>query len=295
MFSAIGGLKSHQVMMDVTANNIANVNTVGYKAERVAFAATLSQTLRGAAAPSDAGAGVNPSQVGLGVSVGSVQNVFTQGSPQDTGSWSDLAISGDGFFAVTSTKPTAGTTPTGALFTRAGNFTLDLNGDLVTQSGGYVLGNSPNAGPPVTFNDDLGAINIPLDAKSVSVGQDGVVSYVDNNSATQIAGRVAVAKFPNPAGMQRVGDNLWQATINSGAYDSTNSNNSGTPTAGIASWGAPGMNGRGALMPNKIEMSNVDLATEFTQMITAQRGFQANSRIISASDEMLQDVVNLKR
>ena len=297
MFSAISGLKAHQTMMDVTANNIANVNTVGFKAERTAFSAMLSQTVRGASAPDPNGSGgTNAAQVGLGVNVGSLQNVLTQGSAQDTGQWSDLAIQGDGMFAVSATRPAAGTTPTGVDFTRAGNFTVDQAGDLVTQSGSYVLGNSvQNQGPPVTYNDDLQPINIPLDAQSVSVGQDGSVTYIDASNVRQTAGRVAIVKFPNPAGLTRIGDNLWQASANSGAYDSTNSNNSGTPTAGVASWGAAGQNGRGTIMSAKVEMSNVDLATEFTSMITAQRGFQANSKVISSSDEMLQDLVNLKR
>jgi flagellar hook protein FlgE len=295
MFSAIGGLKNHQLMMDVTANNIANVNTIGYKSERATFSAMLSQTVRGASAPTAGGAGgVNPTQVGLGVALGGIQDIETQGSLQTTGQWSDMAVQGDGFFVISDARPTA--TPTAALFTRAGNFSVDVNGDLVTQTGQYVMGNTlASAGPPPTFNDDLGAINIPVTAQGVSIGSDGTVTYTDASGAQQISGRVAVAKFPNPAGLTRMGDNLWATSPNSGVYDSTNSNNSGTPAAGVASWGAAGLNGRGSIQSGTVEMSNVDLASEFTAMITAQRGFQANSKVISASDEMLQDLVNLKR
>jgi flagellar hook protein FlgE len=295
MFSAIGGLKSHQTMMDVVANNIANVNTIGYKSERTTFADMLSQNVRGASAPATGGAGgVNPLQIGLGVGVSGVQTMLTQGSGQATGQWSDLRLDGDGFFMVASTRPTA--TPTDVAFTRAGNFTLDKNGDLVTSSGQYVLGNPATPGSPPTYDDaNLGPINIPNDAQGVSVGNDGVVSYVDSTGAQQVAGRIAVAKFPNPGGLARIGDNLYQATPNSGTYDSTTPNNTSPPTTGVASWGAPNLNGRGGVIAGQVEMSNVDLAQEFTSMITAQRGFQANSKVITTSDEMLNDLVSLKR
>jgi flagellar hook protein FlgE len=295
MFSAIGGLKSHQTMMDVVANNIANVNTIGYKSERTTFAAMLSQNVRGASAPTTGGAGgVNPLQIGLGVGVSGVQTMLTQGSGQATGQWSDLRLDGDGFFMVASARPTA--TPTDVAFTRAGNFSLDKNGDLVTASGQYVLGNPATPGSPPTYDDaNLGPINIPNDAQGVSVGNDGVVSYIDSTGAQQVAGRIAVAKFPNPGGLSRIGDNLYQASPNSGTYDSTTPNNTSPPTTGVASWGAPGLNGRGAVIAGQVEMSNVDLAQEFTSMITAQRGFQANSKVITTSDEMLNDLVSLKR
>ena len=149
LFTAIGGLKNHQVMMDVTANNIANVNTVGYKSERASFASMLSQTVRGASGPQASGlGGINPTQVGLGVALQGIQSLLTQGSLQTTGQWNDLAIQGDGYFVVSQTKP-AGGAPTDTEFTRAGNFTVDVNGDLVTQGGEYVLGSSmAAAGPP---------------------------------------------------------------------------------------------------------------------------------------------------
>jgi flagellar hook protein FlgE len=295
LFTAIGGLKNHQVMMDVTANNIANVNTVGYKSERASFASMLSQTVRGASGPQAGGlGGINPTQVGLGVALQGIQSLLTQGSLQTTGQWNDLAIQGDGYFVVSQTKP-AGGAPTDTEFTRAGNFTVDVNGDLVTQGGEYVLGSSmAAAGPPPTFNADLGAINIPVSAQSVAIGADGVVSYT-TAAGQQVAGQIAIAKFPNPSGLSRLSDNLYGVSPNSGVFDATNQNNGATPTAGTASWGGPGQNGRGGVQSGTLEMSNVDLAQEFTSMITAQRGFQANARTITTSDSMLEELVNLKR
>jgi flagellar hook protein FlgE len=158
-----------------------------------------------------------------------------------------------------------------------------------------VLGSSlASAGPPPTFNADLGPLNIPVDAQSVAIGPDGVVSYT-NAGGQQIAGQIAVAKFPNPGGLQRLSDNLYGISPNSGVFDPTNQNNGATPTAGTATWGAPGTNGRGGVQSGTLEMSNVDLAQEFTSMITAQRGFQANARTITTSDTMLEELVNLKR
>ena len=271
MFAAISGLRAHQTMLDVVANNIANVNTIGFKSSRVTFADTLSQTVSGASAPAGGGpGGTNAAQIGLGVKVESIDSEMGPGATQSTGGALDLAIQGDGFFMVAST--------TGANaavnYTRAGDFTTDANGDLVTTEGDYVLDDTVAASP----NNN---ITIPTTAKSVSIGQDGTVSYVDGTTgATTVAGHISLAKFPNPAGLQRVGGNLYQASVNSGTVIS----------------GAPGdTNGCGTLASGAVEMSNVDLAQEFTSLITAQRGFQANSRVITTADSMLQELVDLKR
>ena len=240
LFTAIGGLKNHQAMMDVTANNIANVNTVGYKSERASFASMLSQTVRGAAAPQANGlGGINPTQVGLGVALQGVQSLMTQGSLQTTGQWNDLAIQGDGYFVVSQTRPTGGA-PTDTEFTRAGNFTVDVNGDMVTQGGQYVLGSSlASAGPPPTFNADLGPINIPVDAQSVAIGPDGVVSYT-NASGQQIAGQIAVTKFPNPGGLTRLSDNLYGVSPELGHVRSHEPEQRRHPDRGYGDVGRPG-------------------------------------------------------
>ena len=265
MFAAISGLRAHQTMLDVVANNIANVNTIGFKSERVTFKDTLSQMVSGASAPAGGGpGGTNALQVGLGVQVGSIDNQMGAGATQSTGGALDLAIQGDGFFRVATTTGAAANVN----YTRAGNFSTDANGDLVTDEGYYVLDNTVVATPN-------NKINIPTDAKSVSIAPDGTVSYVDGaTGATTVAGQISLAKFPNPAGLERVSGNRFAA-----------SNNSGAETCGV-----PGdTNGLGTLAAGAVEMSNVDLAQEFTSLITAQRGFQANSRVITTADSMLQE------
>jgi flagellar hook protein FlgE len=267
LYAAISGLRVHQQLLDVTANNIANVNTIGYKSARATFKDALTQTLKGAAAPVSGGlGGANPVQIGLGVQLGSIDNVITQGAIQTTGGPYDLAIQGKGWFQVSSDPASSSAT---VYYTRAGNFTRDANGDLVNADGYYLVGYNGSTNTKIT---------IPADAKSVSIDPTGTVTVVDANSQTTTY-TIRLAAFPNDAGLERVGNNLWQA-----------SNNSGAPTVG-----APQSPGFGSLTPGAIEMSNVDLALEFTTMISAQRGFQANSRVISTGDDMLQELVNLRR
>jgi flagellar hook protein FlgE len=270
MFAAISGLKNHQIMLDVTANDIANVNTVGYKSARATFADSLTQIQKGASAPGNNLGGANAAQIGLGVQLNSIDNVMSSGALQTTGNPLDVAIQGEGFFRVGAGTPPA--VPTSVEYSRAGNFTRNTDGYLVTQDGYYVVGKTANDG---TGTDTL--LLVPPDASGVTIGQDGGVSYKDNTGATQVAGYISLATFPNAAGLERASSNRWTASANSGVETS------GTPggTFGVTTAGA-------------LEMSNVDLAQTFTNMITAQRGFQANSRVISTADEMLQDLVNLK-
>ena len=265
MFAAISGLRVHQAMLDVTANNIANVNTVGFKGERVSFKDSLSQTLRNGGAPTAASGGTSAQQIGLGVQLGTIDNVMSSGAIQSTGNPYDMAIQGEGWFQVAS-NPAAGA---GTFFyTRSGNFSRDANGDLVTADGFYLVGmNGATASK----------INVPATATSVSIDAGGVVTVVDGAVTTTYT--VQLAKFPNEAGLERVSGNRYRA-----------GNNSGAATAGN-----PGSPGYGAVSPGTVEMSNVELAAEFTNMISAQRGFQAASRVISTSDDMLQELVNLKR
>jgi flagellar hook protein FlgE len=284
MFAAISGLKTHQVMMDVTANDIANVNTIGYKSSRTTFKDSLAQLQRGGAGQGPGQGGSNPSQVGLGTQLGSIDNVMSSGALQSTGNSTDVAIQGDGggWFRI-GQATVAGTTATLTAgtqqYTQAGNFNRNDQGYLVTADGYYVIGRTVpsttvSATPPGA--DQL--IQVPQGASSFAIGADGAVSYVGAGSTTRTtAGYLSLAKFPNENGLQRASGNRWTANAASGTEEV------GTPGGDF-----------GTTAPGTLEMSNVDLATEFTNMISAQRGFQANSRVISTADDMLNDVVNMK-
>jgi flagellar hook protein FlgE len=283
MYSAISGLKMHQAMLDVTANDIANVNTIGYKGSRTTFTDQLAQLQSGASAPDGGGGGRNPAQIGLGVQFGSIDNVMGGGAMQSTSNVLDLAVQGEGWFRLTTDGPDDLTSPAGAPataegYTRAGNFTRNSAGFLVTQSGAYLLGKETNdpASPDVY-------LRIPDGASNMTIGASGQVSYVPADGGARVtAGYLTLAKFANEGGLERASTNVWRVSPASG-------------TESPAGGGLPGTNGLGGTISGVVEMSNVDLANEFTELISAQRGFQANSRVISTADEVLQDLVNLKR
>ena len=271
MFAAISGLKTHQVMLDVTANDIANVNTIGYKSARTTFKDSLTQLQRGASGAGGGTGGANAAQVGLGTQLGSIDNLMQSGAMQSTGNPLDVAITGSGMFRVapsTAVPPTAN--PAATEYTRAGNFTTNSTGYLVTQDGYYVQGRTAAGADTLLV--------IPPNSTNMSIGQNGDVSYVDGTGTRVTAGFISLATFANSAGLERSGANRWLQSANSGA-----------PTVGT-----PGAQ-MGFTTAGAVEMSNVDLAQSFTSMITAQRGFQANSRVISTADQMLQDLVNLTR
>jgi flagellar hook protein FlgE len=404
MNSAIAGLRAHQTKLDVTGNNIANVNTVGFKSSQTVFEDTLSQVMRNGSAPTAQAGGTNPAQVGLGVKVAGITTNFEQGSAQNTGRSTDFMISGDGFFITQAGNE--------QLYTRAGSFSYDGAGNLVTPDGallqgwmatdgvvdtngpirqltvpfgdvmqpsetdnGAVVGNlssgtatgtgvqtqmtmydalgtahqislsftktggntwnvvardekenilastagplafDPVAGtlPPASRTFQItpdasmagswpGQITIDLadlrqfggpsgltparvdgnamgSLQSISLSGDGTIMGVYSNNLREPIGKLALATFANPAGLAKAGNSSFRV-----------GDNSGQPAIGEPSGG-----GRGSLIAGALEMSNVDLAEEFTGLIVAQRGFQANSRVITSSDEVLQDLVNLKR
>jgi flagellar hook protein FlgE len=292
MFSAVSGLKSQQIMLDVAANDLANVNTVGFKAARTTFKDQLQQSMRTSAASGAGFAGANSAQVGLGVTLGSIDNLMTGGAVQATGNPLDVAIQGSGWFRAGPGVPTPGNpiagVPAGAniAYTRAGNFTQNDNGYLVTQGGEFVMGRTAAGGGVDCY------MQIPAGATDVAIGGDGAVSFVPPAGYVQpaslppilagraIAGYISLSKFPNEGGLERLTGNRWRAGQNAGAE----------------TVGTPGQAGTfGVTTAGAIEMSNVDLASEFTYLITAQRGFQANSRVISSADQMLQDLVNIVR
>ena len=266
MYSGISGMKGFQTKLDTIGNNIANVNTYGYKKGRTTFQAMMSQTISGAQGAADNGrGGVNPSQVGLGSKLGTIDTIHTQGNRQSTERPLDLAIEGDGMFVLSETGE-GNVMNTPLSFTRGGNFYLDENGDIVSGNGQYLVGES-------------GKITIPETAQSFSIQSDGTVTFVEDNEA-EVAGQIQLANFSNPDGLEKIGSNMYRATNNSGEF---------------VEFVTPGENGAGQTVAGALEMSNVDLSEEFTEMITAQRGFQANTRIITTSDEILQELVNLKR
>ena len=279
MYSAISGLKMHQSMLDVTANDIANVNTIGYKGSRTTFTDQLSQTQSAASAPGAGVGGRNPGQIGLGVQFGSIDNLMGGGALQATSNVLDLAVQGEGWFRIKAQGPADPDTVTADAgpadtYTRAGNFTRNANGFLVTQNGGYLLGSKDGA---------PAYLKVPNGASNMTVSATGEVTYVpEAGGARESAGFLTLAKFANEGGLERASTNLWRVSAASGPE---------TPVGG----GVPGTNGLGATISGVVEMSNVDLANEFTELISAQRGFQANSRVISTADEILQDLVNIKR
>lgn len=430
MFAGVSGLRNHQIRMDVIGNNIANVNTMGFKASRVSFQEVFNQTIRGASAPYGQRGGTNPQQVGLGMTVASIDTFQTQGNLQLTGKMTDLAIQGNGFFIMNQDGK--------RVYTRSGNFDLDSDGYLIDPGSGmrvqgwtadsagvlpvrdenhlsdirvpvgqpiaamatsqvaysgnldgsapiydaanpdprstwatsvdvydgkgqshpisitfrkaaanqwsFIIAPSESAltvggagltptTPPdpagvtgtITFNPDgsfsatapspialhfdtttlgNGTFDTTLDLSKVTqyaskptasatsrngypmgaletftIDASGTITGVYSNGLTQTIGQVGLANFSNPAGLLKMGANVYSESNNSG----------------LKQIGEPGTAGRGVIAPGSLEMSNVDLSQEFTNMIITQRGFQANSRIITTSDEMLQELVNLKR
>jgi len=290
MYAAISGLEAHQTMLDVTANNLANVDTVGFKAQRTTFVDELSQLVRAGAGPNGNVAGSNPEQVGLGVTVGSIDNLMTTGSLQSTGNPTDVPIQGDGFLRVTTGDPSTPLSATQQIeYTRNGDMTINPKGYLTTQEGQYVVGHGATpsgTAPNITYtpNSTDGYINVPPGSTDVAIGQDGSVSYVDQNSSNATyqqrvtAGYLTLSTFPNEAGLTRMGGSLWTESA----------------ASGIPSTGTPNTQGFGQTIAGTLEMSNVDMATEFTNMIQAERGYQANSSVISTADQMLQTLVQLK-
>ncbi|MEH7300158.1 flagellar hook-basal body complex protein [Neobacillus drentensis] len=292
LYSGVSGMKGFQTKLDVIGNNVANVNTVGFKKGRVMFQDIISQNMAGATAPSGERGGVNPKQIGLGVKIGSIDTVFTPGSPMTTNVGTDLTIDGDAFFIV---SPEASG---GANFlTRAGNFTRDASGDLVTSNGFYVMGvNEAGDSIPINIKSDDKS-DMPFTSYSIDsngyiyvVREDGASGKLAYDTATQeyylndtndqtnnIS--LATAVVSNPGGLTKVGNTFFQVNGNSGpaVLSRIEDNKGGTINAGV------------------LEMSNVDLTEEFTEMIVAQRGFQANARTITTSDSILEEVVNLKR
>ena len=254
LYTATTGMQAQQIQIDVTSNNIANVNTIGFKSSTAQFADLLYQTLQYAGTPtSTTTQSPTGQQIGLGVRPTAIAKTFSQGSLKETGNELDLAIAGRGMFQI---QLPDGTTA----YTRNGSFKLDSNGTMVTADGYPVV-------PQIT---------IPADTQQVSVGTDGTVSVLQPGQTNmQQVGQLQMALFVNPAGLAALGDNNY---INTAA--------SGDPIVGT-----PGLEGLGTVKQGFVEMSNVSLVEQMTDLITGQRAYEANSKAITTADNML-DIVN---
>jgi flagellar basal-body rod protein FlgG len=251
------GMAAQQTLVDVIANNLANINTTGFKRSQVAFQDLLYIKLK------DAGAEVisglkSPSgiEVGSGVRTAATVKVFAGGELDNTSRPLDIAISGDGFIQVSA--------PSGeTMYTRDGSLQTNADGELVTSSGFRI---EP-------------AISLPTDYASIDIGKDGSVNITDSSGTQSVVGTIELARFPNPAGLSSEGDNLWSQT-----------DASGTATTGTA-----GDSGFGTVQSGFLEKSNVQMITELVNLITAQRAYETNSRAIRAGDEMLRQANQIAR
>ena len=256
--TATSGMLAQQLNVEVISNNIANMNTVGFKRQRAEFQDLLYQNVERMGAQSSTQGTVVPTgiQIGAGVKAGSVYRITEQGSPTRTGNPYDIAIDGKGYFQITM--------PSGEIaYTRAGNFAVNGEGQLVTEDG-YAV--EP-------------AINIPQDAIDVSISKSGQVQVTtQGQTAPQVVGQLELATFFNEAGLEAIGDNLLLETAASGA----------------ATIGAPNEVGYGHLIQGYTEASNVDAVSEITALIVAQRAYEMNSKVITTADEMLSVSAQVK-
>ncbi|MFP4379907.1 MAG: flagellar basal-body rod protein FlgG [Candidatus Sumerlaeia bacterium] len=261
LYISATGMKSQQINLDVISNNLANVNTTGYKKGRADFEDLLYQSIRPVGASATANT-VVPTGIylGHGSRPVSTSKIFTQGAAKPTGEWSDVAVEGEGFFRVELPDGNIG-------YTRAGSFKIDANGILTT-----------NNGNPLADN-----IAIPVDGierDSIYVAADGTVNYkLAGVADAQQAGQLQLAQFVNPAGLEAVGSNLFLESASSGP----------------ATVGIPGENGLGTTLGGWLEASNVNIVDELVDMIVGQRAYEINSKGIQVSDEMLETAVNVKR
>jgi len=270
--SAVSGMQQFQQEMDVIGNNIANVNTIAFKSSRDDLADSFSQTLE------------QVGQIGLGVTTEKITEDFAQGAVTQTGVATDLSVSGNGFFQVK--DPVSDQ----EYVTRAGNFQVDQNGYLVTDTGQRVQGYN-DLGLSTIGDIQIDASVRPSGVSSTatmtgfSIQTDGTIEVSLSDGSQYTRGQILLQNFSTPDALVKVGDNLYSGI---GAAGPLGGASSPTPAA-------PSTNGLGSIQPGSLELSNVDLSNEFANLITTERAFQANARVITTSDEMLQELANLKR
>lgn len=253
--AGVSGLKNFQTDLDVIGNNIANVDTAGFKKGRVNFEDIFSQQLQGAQANQ------NAIQVGLGSQTGSIDNITTGGTVNPTSNPYDLAINGEGYFQVSDGSGNV-------YYTRAGDFKLNSAGTALVNSQGMTLTVDPTGQDHNTYQD----------LSSFTVDKQGNIVGTTTAGASVKLGRVELFTFSNPAGLDKVGNSLFQESTASGAAD-----------------GTAATNGQGDIQQDALELSNVDLTDEMTNLIEAERAYQANSKTITTADQVLQTLVNLKQ
>jgi flagellar basal-body rod protein FlgG len=257
LWTAASGMQAQQLNMDVTANNLANVNTAGFKKSRADFQDLMYQNLKTTGAPSTSTTQTVGIQVGLGAKAAAVTKLFTTGNFAQTGNELDIAIEGDGFFQILLPDGTTG-------YSRAGAFKKDNQGRIVN-SDGYPM-------VPETV--------IPNNATKINIGNDGTISVLQaGQTITTTIGNIQLATFSNPSGLSSMGHNIFKDTDSSGS----------------ATTGTPGQNGIGLTSQGMLEMSNVSVVEEMVNMIVTQRAYEVNSKAVQASDEMLQQANNLRR
>jgi flagellar basal-body rod protein FlgG len=257
LWTAATGMNSQQTNIDVISNNLANVNTSGFKKSKINFSDLVYTNMRQPGTPNAQGAEIpTGTEIGHGVKINSTQKLFTQGNIVNTNNDLDMAVEGEGFFRVQR--------PDGSFaYTKDGSFKLDSNGQVVT-SDGYPL--SPQ-------------LNIPPDAKEITITADGSVSVTNSADQIQTVGQLELYNFSNTAGLSSEGRNLYSETA----------------ASGMATAGTAGQEGFGTVLQGFLEMSNVKVVEEMVNMIAAQRAYETNSKSIQASDEMLQTANQLKR
>ena len=310
MFAAVSGLRTHQNRMDVISNNISNVNTYGFKAGRATFKEAIYQNMYSSSEGNNVMGGQNPSQIGYGSQIGSISVNHAPGNYEPTGFGTDCMINGNGYFLV-GPKNVAGegienldnsddeeaNKVSSLKLTRVGAFTVDGDGYLVDENRNVVYGlkTVPAAGTasmdleedalvPIRIPSDLetgesAADEPPVNLSQISIDANGILSGTAEDGTVWKIAQVAVCNVPNPNALEKIGDSYYQIR-----------NNTGFCRAFV-----PGEGTTGSLITGGLEMSTTNLATEISNMIITQRGFQANSKMITVSDEMLQELISMKR
>lgn len=291
LFSGASGMKNHQIRLDVIGNNVANVNTTGFKGSRANFQDTLYQWARMPSAGSSSGVGgINPSQVGLGVLISSITNDTGGGGLQSSSRTMDLGIDGNGWFILSIDGKDVNPDSDSVRYTREGIFSVDNAGNLLNSSGYNVC----DVNGKIIQLDLKGNGTENIGIATINIEQDGTISYSlmngkvydrDNLPDSGELHKIGLAMFANQEGLQRDGSNMFKSSPASGK----------ALPGSKSTFGAANEGGYGTINSGYLEMSNVDLTDEFISMITTQRGYQANSRTVTTSDSILEELLNIKR